>query len=142
MAILGFTASAFDLIHAGHISMLEEAASLCDTLICGLHVDPSTERVEKSKPVQPLSERYIQLSAIKYVGRIIPYQTEEELLQIIALVRPNIRFLGEEYRDKSFTGRELCESLGIHIYYNSRRHGLSSTLQRARLAHAYPNHRT
>jgi glycerol-3-phosphate cytidylyltransferase len=142
MAILGFTASAFDLIHAGHISMLEEAASLCDTLICGLHVDPSTERVEKSKPVQPLSERYIQLSAIKYVGRIIPYQTEEELLQIIALVRPNIRFLGEEYRDKAFTGRELCESLGVKIHYNSRRHGLSSTLQRARLAHAYPDHRT
>lgn len=142
MAILGFTASAFDLIHAGHISMLEEAASLCDTLICGLHVDPNTERVEKSKPVQPLSERYIQLSAIKYVGRIIPYQSEEELLQIIALVRPNIRFLGEEYRDKAFTGRELCESLGVKIHYNSRRHGLSSTLQRARLAHAYPDHRT
>ena len=142
MAILGFTASAFDVLHAGHIAMLEEAASLCDTLICGLHVDPSTERPEKSRPVQPLFERYVQLAAIRYVDKIIPYQTEEELLQLIALVRPTIRFLGEEYRDKVFTGRELCETLGIRIHYNSRKHSLSSTLQRARLAHDGSGHRT
>jgi glycerol-3-phosphate cytidylyltransferase len=142
MAILGFTASAFDVLHAGHIAMLEEAASLCDTLICGLHVDPSVERPEKSRPVQPLSERYVQLAAIRYVDKIIPYQTEEELLQLIALVHPNIRFLGEEYRDKAFTGKELCETLGIRIHYNSRKHSLSSTLQRARLVHGYSSYRT
>jgi glycerol-3-phosphate cytidylyltransferase len=92
--------------------------------------------------VQPLSERYVQLAAIRYVDKIIPYQTEEELLQLIALVRPTIRFLGEEYRNKVFTGKELCETLGIRIHYNSRKHSLSSTLQRARLAHDGSGHRT
>jgi glycerol-3-phosphate cytidylyltransferase len=92
--------------------------------------------------VQPLSERYVQLAAIRYVDKIIPYQTEEELLQLIALVHPNIRFLGEEYRDKAFTGKELCETLGIRIHYNSRKHSLSSTLQRARLVHGYSSYRT
>jgi glycerol-3-phosphate cytidylyltransferase len=142
MAILGFTASAFDMLHAGHVAMLEESAALCDTLVCALHVDPSVERPEKSKPVQPLSERYVQLAAVRYVGKIIPYETEGELLQLIALIRPSIRFVGEEYRDKSFTGKELCEELGIRIHYNSRKHDLSSTLQRARLAHAHFNNRT
>jgi glycerol-3-phosphate cytidylyltransferase len=122
--------------------MLEESAGLCDTLICALHVDPSVERPEKSRPVQPLSERHVQLAAIRYVDKIIPYQTEEELLQLIALVRPTIRFLGEEYRNKVFTGKELCETLGIRIHYNSRKHSLSSTLQRARLAHDGSGHRT
>lgn len=134
MAILGFTASAFDFLHAGHIAMLEEAASVCDMLVCGLHVDPSLGRPEKAKPVQPLSERYMQLAAVRYVDRIIPYQTEEELLQVIAMVHPSVRVIGEEYRGKNFTGRELCLELGIHIHYNKRRHGLSSSVQRARLA--------
>lgn len=134
MAVLGFTASAFDVLHAGHIAMLEEAASLCDVLVCGLHVDPSRERPEKSTPVQPLSERYMQLAAVRYVSRIIPYETEEELLQIIALLCPDIRVIGEEYRGKEFTGRKLCEQIGTRIHYNRRRHTLSSTAQRRRLA--------
>jgi len=132
MVILGFTASAFDLLHAGHIAMLEEAASVCDVLVCGLHVDPSVERPEKSKPIQPLSERYMQLSAVRYVDRIIPYQTEAELLQLISLIHPSVRVIGEEYRHKEFTGKKLCKEMGIRIHYNRRSHGLSSTLQRAR----------
>ena len=133
MAVLGFTASAFDLLHAGHIAMLEEAASICDVLVCGLHVDPSLERSEKAKPVQSLSERYMQLAAVRYVDRIVPYQTEDELLQIIGLIHPSVRIIGEEYRGKEFTGKELCAQLGIRIHYNRRQHGLSSTLQRSRL---------
>lgn len=133
MAVLGFTASAFDVLHAGHIAMLEEAASLCDVLVCGLHVDPSKERPEKSAPIQSLSERYMQLAAVRHVSRVIPYETEDELLQIIALLCPDVRIIGEEYSGKPFTGKELCEQLGIQIYYNRRRHRLSSTLQRERL---------
>lgn len=132
MAVLGFTASAFDLLHAGHIAMLEEAASVCDILVCGLHVDPSLERPEKARPVQPLFERYMQLAAVRYVDRIIPYETEAELLELIALVRPAVRIIGEEYQHKDFTGKDLCEELGIRIHYNRRSHRLSSTLQRAR----------
>ena len=132
MSVVGFTASAFDFLHAGHIAMLEEAASVCDILVCGLHTDPSRERGEKSPPVQPLSERYLQLSAVKFVGKIVPYETESELLQVISLIGPSVRIVGEEYMDKDFTGKELCAHLGIRIHYNKRRHNLSSTLQRSR----------
>lgn len=134
MKIVGFTASAFDMLHAGHIAMLEEAASLCDVLVCALHVDPSLERPEKSKPLQPLSERYIQLSAVRHVSRIIPYQTEAELERLIALLCPAVRIIGEEYEGQDFTGKELCARLGVLIHYNRRRHDLSSTLQRNRVS--------
>jgi len=134
MKLVGFTASAFDMLHAGHIAMLEEAASLCDVLVCALHVDPSLERPEKSKPLQPLSERYIQLSAVRHVARIIPYQTEAELERLIALLCPTVRIIVEEYEGKDFTGKELCARLGVLIHYNRRRHDLSSTLQRSRVS--------
>ena len=133
MKTVGLTASAFDMLHAGHIAMLEEAASLCDELVCALHVDPSLERPEKSKPRQTVSERHIQLSAVKYVSRVIPYETEEELERLIALLCPFVRIIGEEYQGKNFTGKELCERLGVQIHYNRRRHDLSSTLQRRRV---------
>jgi len=129
---LGLTASAFDMLHAGHITMLQEARSLCDHLVCCLHVDPSVERVHKSPPCQPVHERFIQLQAVRYVDRIIPYQTEADLEAIISLLVPDVRIIGEEYRDAPFTGRDLCERLGVTIHYNRRRHGLSSTLQRRR----------
>ena len=133
MSVLGFTASAFDVLHAGHIAMLEEAASVCDVLVCGLHVDPSKERPEKCTPLQTLSERYMQLAAVRHVSRIIPYETEAELLQIIALLCPDVRIIGEEYSGKPFTGKEICEQLGVRIHYNRRQHLLSSTLQREKL---------
>ena len=79
---VGFTASAFDLLHAGHISMLREAKTVCDYLICGLQVDPSLDRIEKNKPIQGLTERFIQLSAVKYVDEIVPYEYEHELLDL------------------------------------------------------------
>jgi glycerol-3-phosphate cytidylyltransferase len=109
------------------------ASSLCDVLVCALHVDPSIERPEKSKPRQTVSERHIQLSAVKYVSRVIPYETEGELERLIALLCPSVRIIGEEYQGKNFTGKELCERLGVQIHYNRRRHDLSSTLQRRRV---------
>ena len=76
---VGFTASSFDLLHAGHISMLQEAKGVCDYLICALQTDPTIDRPEKNRPIQNVSERHIQLDAVRYVDEIIPYTTEEEL---------------------------------------------------------------
>lgn len=123
---IGFTASTFDLLHAGHVSMLSEAKSVCDYLIVGLHVDPSRERKQKNKPVQSLVERYIQLSVIKYVDEIIPYQTEDDLTEILQAYPITIRIIGEEYRDNNFTGKNL----DMKIHYNKRRHGFSTSLLR------------
>jgi glycerol-3-phosphate cytidylyltransferase len=126
----GITASTFDLLHTGHIIMLKEAKEVCDYLICALHVDPSIERPEKNKPIQSLYERYIQLQSVKYVDEIIPYETENELLTILQSNQIDIRIIGEDYYDKSFTGRDIEE---IKIHFNKRKHNYSSTDLRNRI---------
>jgi glycerol-3-phosphate cytidylyltransferase len=132
--IVGFTASTFDLLHAGHIMMLREAKSQCDYLICGLQVDPSVDRPQKNRPVQTLVERYAQLSAVKYVDEIVCYQTEQDLEDILGLYPINVRIMGIEYKDKDFTGREICKRRGISIYFNTRDHRFSSSDLRARVS--------
>ena len=124
--VVGFTCSAFDLLHAGHCAMLREAKNQCDYLICGLQVDPSIDRPDKNRPVQTVVERYTQLNAIKYVDEIIPYVTEQDLEDILQMYDINIRIIGEEYKDKTFTGRAICASRGIEIYFNKRDHRFST----------------
>jgi glycerol-3-phosphate cytidylyltransferase len=131
--IVGFTASTFDLLHAGHVAMLREAKEQCEYLICGLQVDPSIDRPEKNSPVQTLVERYIQLSGIKYVDEIVPYQTEEDLIDILNTYLIDVRIIGEEYKDSSFTGRATCATRGIEIYFNKRDHRFSTSDLRGRV---------
>lgn len=130
---VGITASCFDLLHAGHIAMLKETKTHCDYLICCLQVDPTLDRPEKNKPVQSLVERYIQLQATKYVDEIIPYASEQDLMEILTTYQIDVRFIGEEYKDKQFTG---CE-LDIPIYYNARKHSFSSSELRKRLGDSW-----
>ena len=110
---VGLTASTFDLLHAGHIEMLREAKSECDYLICGLQIDPSIDRPEKNKPVQTVVERYTQLSAVRFVDEIIPYLYESDLEDILQMRDIHVRILGEEYRNKDFTGRDICKARDI-----------------------------
>ena len=124
---IGFTASAFDLLHAGHVLMLEDAKKQCDYLIVGLQTDPSQDRKTKSKPAQTVIERYLQLRACKYVDEIIPYSTEQDLEDLLAGMHIDIRILGVEYRDKGFTGSEICKTRDIEIYFNERDHRFSSS---------------
>lgn len=131
--IVGFTCSAFDLLHAGHIAMLREAKSQCDYLICGLQVDPSLDREEKNTPIQTIVERYTQLQAISYVDEIIPYITEIDLLDIISMLPIDVRILGDEYRNKEFTGKEICQKRGIKLYFNNRDHNFSTSSLRKKV---------
>jgi len=131
---VGLTASTFDLLHAGHIAMLREAKSQCDHLICALQVDPSVDRPEKNAPVQSIVERYAQLSAVTYVDEVLVYCTEEDLLDIIQMYPIHLRILGEEYRDKDFTGKDECRRRGIQLYFNKREHRFSSSDLRKRVA--------
>jgi len=132
----GVTFSTFDLLHAGHILMLKEAKSVCDYLICGLHVDPQIERPNKNKPIQSLVERYIQLSSVKYVDEIIPYNYEKDLHDILLGYPVNIRIIGADYKGANFSGLDICQSKGIEIYYNERSHNFSSTELRKRISKA------
>jgi glycerol-3-phosphate cytidylyltransferase len=134
--IIGFTCSTFDLLHAGHIAMLREAKAQCDYLICGLQVDPSMDRPEKNSPVQTLVERHVQLSSVKYVDEVIPYCTEADLLDIINMYPINIRILGDEYKDKDFTGKDECRKRGIQLHFNKRDHRFSSSDLRKRVSNA------
>ena len=134
--IVGFTASTFDLLHAGHIAMLREAKEQCDYLMVGLQVDPSLDRPEKNPPVQTLVERWTQLQGVKYVDEIIPYQTEEDLQDILKLFNIDVRIIGEEYKDTTFTGRATCAQRGIEIYFNKRDHRFSSSDLRERVKQA------
>jgi glycerol-3-phosphate cytidylyltransferase len=131
--VIGLTCSTFDLLHSGHVMMLREAKSQCDYLIVGLQTDPSIDRPEKNKPVQTIVERYVQLSAVKYVDEIVVYQTEQDLQDILEMFPIDVRILGEEYRDKDFTGREICKKRGIQLHFNKRDHRFSSSGLRKRV---------
>jgi glycerol-3-phosphate cytidylyltransferase len=124
---IGITFSAFDLLHAGHIRMLEDAKSFCDYLIVGLQTDPTLDRPEKNMPTQTVVERYIQLKGCKFVDEIVPYATEQDLEDILRSFKIDVRIIGEEYRNKNFTGREYCEEKGIKFFYNKRDHRFSSS---------------
>jgi glycerol-3-phosphate cytidylyltransferase len=131
---IGFTCSTFDLLHAGHITMLKEAKSKCDYLICGLQTDPTIDRPNsKNKPVQTLVERWIQLEAVKYVDEIVVYQTEKDLEDLFLTLTMDVRIVGEEYRNTNFTGKDICEQRGIELYYNKREHSFSTTELRERI---------
>ncbi len=139
---IGFTASTFDLLHAGHIAMLSEAKNHCDYLICGLQTDPTIDRPDtKNKPVQSLVERQIQLSACRFVDEIVVYETERDLVDLILTLPIDIRILGVEYEDTNFTGRNEGVGRGIEHIFNKRDHSFSSSSLRKRVAEAELNKR-
>ena len=129
---IGFTCGAFDLMHAGHMLMFEDAKSVCDKLIVAIQSDPSIDRPYKNRPVQSFDERIIMVDGCKYVDEIILYHTEDDLLKILKELNPDVRILGSDYRNKTFTGQELP----IRIYYHERSHGWSSSALRERVYYA------
>ena len=126
---IGFTCSCFDLLHAGHILMLKDAKGQCDYLVIGLQTDPTIDRPEKNKPIQSLEERKIQLEAVKYVNEVIVYETENELYELLNLLRHDVRILGSDYKDEYFTGTEL----NIPIYFHKRNHDYSTSSLREKI---------
>ena len=137
---VGITFSTFDLLHAGHIGMLREASENCDYLIVGLQTDPTIDRPDtKNKPVQTLVERYAQLNALKFVNEIVPYQTEQDLIDILELFQLDVRFLGDEYKEKEFSGKDVCRKRNIQLHFNKRDHRFSTSNLRERVATAEMN---
>lgn len=120
---LGFTAGNFDLLHPGYIYTFEEAKRHCDKFIIFLQDDPSLHRKSKYKPVIPAWDRYKALMSIKHIDDVYMYQTEEELLDLIYVLKPDLRILGEDYLGKPFTG----DNLPIEVIYTSRSHKWSTT---------------
>lgn len=134
---IGITFSTFDMLHAGHIAMLSEAKNHCDYLIAGLQIDPTLDRPDsKNPPVQSIVERQIQLSATRYVDEVVVYQTEKDLEDLLLILPVDVRILGIEYKDKLFTGRDICDRRGIELIFNGRDHSFSSSSLRKRVVEA------
>ena len=127
----GITFGAFDLFHAGHILMLEEAKTVCDYLIVAIQSDPSLDREAKNSPVQSVEEREIQVSACRYVDEVIIYDREADLREILDTFSWDVRILGDEYQNKDFTGREKYLD---KCYFNKRPHNFSTSELRERVA--------
>jgi glycerol-3-phosphate cytidylyltransferase len=133
---IGFTASQFDMLHAGHVAMLSEAKNHCDYLIAGLQNNASWDRPEKNAPIQSIVERQIQLAATRYVDEIVVYNTEKDLEDILLTLPIDVRILGIEYEDKDFTGKDICNKRNIRLIFNSRDHSFSSSSLRKRVVEA------
>jgi glycerol-3-phosphate cytidylyltransferase len=134
---IGITFSQFDMLHAGHIAMLAEAKNHCDYLIAGLQTDASIDRPDtKNAPIQSIVERQIQLAACRYVDEVVVYTTERDLCDLLLILPVDVRILGEEYRNRDFTGREECGIRDIELVFNERSHSFSSSSLRKRVVAA------
>ena len=134
--IKGFTCGAFDLCHAGHIKMFKEARSQCDYLIVGLQTNPAIDRPRNKKnPIQSLEERWIQLSALKYIDEIHIYETEDDLIKLLRKLKPDIRIIGADWKGRKFTGH----TLKIKPYFNTRKHNYSTSELIHRIRHEKRN---
>jgi len=128
----GVVFGAWDLFHAGHVAFLRECKSNCDILVVGLHVDPSVERSWKNKPVQSVYERWEQLNACKFIDKVIPYETEQDLLNMLTTYNFDVRFLGSDYSGKTdYTGFEVVPEIFVE-----RHHSYSTTELRDRIKNA------
>lgn len=137
---VGFNCSTFDLFHAGHVTMLREEKRHCDYLIVAIQVDPTVDRPDtKNKPVLSIYERYVCVSACKYVDEVIVYHTEEDLLNLLKTQHIDIRFLGDEYKTKDFTGKQWCLDHGVELFFHERQHPYSSSSLRQRVWQAEEN---
>ena len=137
---VGFNCSTFDLFHAGHVTMLREEKRHCDYLMVALQVDPTADRPEtKNKPIMSIYERFVCVSACKYVDEVIVYHTEDDLLNLLKTQHIDIRFLGDEYKWKDFTGKQWCLDQGIELFYHERQHPYSSSSLRQRVWQAEQN---
>jgi len=132
--IIGITFGAFELCHAGHVAMLNECKKQCHWLIVGLQTDPTIDRPGiKNKPIQTTYERWMQLQALKAVDEVVPYDTEEDLLNMLSMLHIDKRFIGSDYKDVEINGADICRAKGIEIVYIDRLHTYSSSELRKRL---------
>lgn len=113
---IGIVYSCFDLLHSGHYLFLEDSKNNCDILCVGLQIDPTIDRPTKNTPVQTLLEREIQIKGCRYVDNYFIYSTELELIKSLETLKPDIRFLGDDYEGKHFTG----DDKPIEIKYHKR----------------------
>ena len=126
------------MLHAGHVLMLKECRAQCDFLTVGLQTDPSIDRPDKNKPVETLQERMIRLEGCKYVDEVVVYDTEEDLYYLLRKLKPDVRFMGTDWKNKKNYSRDKLPSM--QVIYNSRDHGYSSNELRKKIMNSQKTH--
>tara|TARA_Y100001970_G_scaffold35799_1_gene44232 strand:+ start:2594 stop:3013 length:420 start_codon:yes stop_codon:yes gene_type:complete len=120
----GIICGSFDVIHPGYIRMFKDSKSVCEKLTVALQGDPTIDRPTKCKPVQSIEDRIEILSAISYIDKIVLYNTEKELEELLGVEKYDVRILGTDYRDrKDYTGYHY----GKPVYFHERNHSYSTT---------------
>ena len=125
---IGFYPMAADILHAGHMIALEEAKNNCDYLIVGLNCKP-----DEKVPIQSIYERFMQLRAVKFIDEIIPYEGKIDLELLASSLDYHIRFVGEDYLNKEWDGKQIEKALSKEVYFLRRKHNISSTNLKERL---------
>ena len=113
--------------------MLRECKDLCDYLIVGIQTDPSLDRKTKHRPIQSIVERQLEVSACEHVDEILVYETEKDLEELLSVLPIDVRFVGEDWKSKTITGKEICDKRGIEIAYTIREHNYSTSGLRERI---------
>jgi cytidyltransferase-like protein len=131
--VKGIIAGAFDLIHPGYIRMFKECMSYCNHLTVALHEDPTLERKHKLPPIHTLEERKEILSSIRYIDDIISYKYEHEFHSYLNNEDFGIRFLGDDYKDGSYTGSDI----GIKIIFVDRSHDYSTSELKRKIVNSW-----
>ena len=131
--ITGFIASSFDIYHPGYALMLKECKDNCDYLVAALHDNPKSANKDKNSPVMSLHERFLVLKSIRYIDEVAPYKSESDLVNLLHFYKPDIRFLGSDYKSlenrKKISGYFVCKN----IYYVDRFHDYSSSAIRKKI---------
>lgn len=131
---VGFYPMVGDLLHAGHVIAIEEAKANCDYLIVGLNCAP-----EGKVPLQSVYERFMQLRAVKFIDEIIPYAGKEDLELLAKSLPYQIRFLGEDYLEKDWDGKQIEAELEKRPHFLTRRHSMSSTTLKKKILAQVPD---
>jgi len=129
---VGITCGAFDLLHAGHCLLLQEAKANCDYLVVCLQTNPNKDRPNKHAPIQTMEERRIVLSANRYIDFVIEYDTEADLYKVIQEIKPDVYTLGNDWREKKATGWDIVEQK----FHDRTKHDWSTTSLRKRVYEA------
>ena len=131
--ITGFIASSFDIYHPGYALMLKECKDNCDYLVVALHDNPKSANLDKNSPIMSLHERFLVLKSIRYIDEVAPYKSESDLVNLLHFYKPDIRFLGSDYKSlenrKKISGYFICKN----IYYVDRFHDYSSSAIRKKI---------
>ena len=108
-----FVNGTFDILHVGHVELLKYSRSLGDHLTVGIDTDRRIKQLKGfNRPINNEYERYVMLSALRYVDNVVVFDTDQELINLISTA--DIMVKGSDYKGKPIIGENICKEI---IYF-------------------------